>query len=37
MAARNISEPGLLADMVAYSPDLSTEQRMELLETTDVL
>ncbi len=37
VAARNISEPGLLADMVAYSPDLSTEQRMELLETTDVL
>ena len=37
VAARNISEPGLLADMVAYSPDLSTEQRMELLRTTDVL
>ena len=37
VAARNITEPGLLADMVAYSPDLSTEQRMELLETTDVL
>ena len=37
MAARNISEPGLLADMVAYSPDLSTEQRMELLKTTDVV
>src|ERR1035437_519313 len=37
VAARNISEPGLLADMVAYSPDLSTEQRMELLQTTDVL
>jgi ATP-dependent Lon protease len=37
VAARNISEPGLLADMVAYSPDLSTEQRMELLETTDVV
>jgi ATP-dependent Lon protease len=36
IAARNINEPGLLADMVAYSPDLSTEQRMELLETTDV-
>ena len=26
IAARNISEPGLLADMVAYSPDMSTEQ-----------
>ena len=37
VAARNISDPGLLADMVAYSPDLSTEQRMELLETTDVV
>src|SRR5664279_2439098 len=37
IAARNINEPGLLADMVAYSPDLSTEQRMELLETTDVV
>jgi len=37
VAARNISEPGLLADMVAYSPDLSTEQRMQLLETTDVV
>jgi ATP-dependent Lon protease len=37
IAARNISEPGLLADMVAYSPDLSTEARMELLDTTDVV
>jgi len=37
VAARNITEPGLLADMVAYSPDMSTEQRQELLETTDVL
>src|SRR5450756_1057747 len=37
IAARNINEPGLLADMVAYSPDLSTEQRMELLETTNVV
>jgi ATP-dependent Lon protease len=37
VAARNITEPGLLADMVAYSPDLSTEQRMQLLETSDVL
>ena len=35
VAARNISEPGLLADMVAYSPDMSTEQRQELLETID--
>src|SRR3954470_211288 len=29
VAARNITEPGLLADMVAYSPDMSTEQRQE--------
>jgi ATP-dependent Lon protease len=36
VAARNITEPGLLADMVAYSPDMSTEQRQELLETIDV-
>ena len=37
MAARNITEPGLLADMVAYSPDMTTEQRQELLETLDVV
>ncbi len=37
VAARNITEPGLLADMVAYSPDMSTEQRQELLETADVV
>ena len=36
VAARNITEPGLLADMVAYSPEMSTEQRQELLETIDV-
>src|SRR5688572_27091908 len=36
VAARNITEPGLLADMVAYSPDMTTEQRQELLETFDV-
>ena len=36
VAARNISEPGLLADMVAYSPDMTTEQRQEMLETVDV-
>src|SRR2546428_5464647 len=35
VAARNITEPGLLADMVAYSPDMTTEQRQELLETID--
>ncbi|MFI5254656.1 MAG: endopeptidase La [Candidatus Limnocylindrales bacterium] len=37
VAARNITEPGLLADMVAYSPDMSTEQRQKLLETIDVV
>ncbi|HZW00052.1 MAG TPA: endopeptidase La [Candidatus Deferrimicrobium sp.] len=37
VAARNISDPGLLADMVAYSPDMTTEQRQELLETLDVV
>jgi len=37
VAARNITEPGLLADMVAYSPDMSTAQRQELLETIDVV
>jgi ATP-dependent Lon protease len=37
VAARNISEPGLLADMVAYSPDMTTEQRQELLELLDVV
>ncbi len=36
VAARNITEPGLLADMVAYSPDMTTEQRQELLETLDI-
>jgi len=36
VAARNISDGGLLADMTAYSPDMSTEQRQELLETVNV-
>jgi ATP-dependent Lon protease len=36
VAARNITEPGLLADMTAYSPDMTTEQRQELLETVDI-
>ncbi len=36
VAARNIGEGGLLADMVAYSPDMDTELRQELLETIDV-
>jgi ATP-dependent Lon protease len=37
VAARNITEPGLLADMVAYSPDMTTEQRQEMLEMLDVV
>ncbi len=37
VAAKNITEPGLLADMTAYSPDMSTEQRQELLETVDIV
>ena len=36
VAARNITDGGLLADMTAYSPDMTTEQRQELLETVDV-
>ena len=36
VAARNIGEGGLLADMVAYSPDMDTELRQELLETVDI-
>ena len=34
---RSISEPGALADTCAYSPDLTFEQRVELLETLDVV
>src|SRR3954469_6666596 len=33
---RSISEPGTLADTSGYSPDLSFEQKVELLETVDV-
>ena len=29
-------EPGAIADMAGYSPDLSFEQKIELLESTDV-
>ena len=36
VAARNISDGGLLADMTAYSPEMTTEQRQELLETIDI-
>jgi ATP-dependent Lon protease len=31
-----VDEPGALADTAAYSPDLTMEQRVELLETIDV-
>jgi len=33
---RSISEPGALADTAGYSPDLTHEQKVELLETLDV-
>ncbi len=33
---RSITEPGALADTSAYAPDLSYEQKVELLETLDV-
>ena len=33
---RSITEPGALADTAGYSPDLTPEQKIELLETIDV-
>ena len=33
---RSISEPGALADTTGYSPDISFEQKVRLLETVDV-
>jgi ATP-dependent Lon protease len=33
---RSITEPGVLADTSGFSPDLSYEQKVELLETLDV-
>jgi ATP-dependent Lon protease len=33
---RGIEEPGTLADLAGYSPDLSFEQKVEVLETLDV-
>ena len=33
---REITEPGRLADMAGYSPDLSLAQKVEVLETLDV-
>ncbi len=34
---RSVTEPGALADTCAYSPDLRFEQRVELLETLDIV
>jgi ATP-dependent Lon protease len=34
---RSITEPGALADSAGYSPDLSFEQKVRLLETLDVV
>src|SRR5947208_5042129 len=33
---RSIEEPGALADTAGYSPDLSREQKVKLIETVDV-
>jgi ATP-dependent Lon protease len=33
---RSITEPGALADTAGYSPDLSYEQKLQLLQTLDV-
>jgi ATP-dependent Lon protease len=35
-AFRGLTDPGQIADMAGYSPDLSLDQKIELLETTDV-
>jgi ATP-dependent Lon protease len=34
---RSITDPGALADTAGYSPDLNHEQKVELLETLDVV
>jgi hypothetical protein len=34
---RSISEPGALADTAGYSPDLNFTQKLELLETLDIV
>ena len=34
---RSITHPGALADTAGYSPDLNLEQKLELLETLDVV
>jgi ATP-dependent Lon protease len=33
---REVTEPGRLADLAGYSPDLTLEQKVEVLETLDV-
>jgi len=35
-AVRSVRHPGHLADLAGYSPDLSVEQRVEVLETIDM-
>jgi ATP-dependent Lon protease len=35
-ALRGITDPGTMADTAGYSPDLSFEQKIEVLETVDV-
>ncbi len=35
-ALRDITDPGAMADTAGYSPDLTFEQKIELLETVDV-
>src|SRR6266513_175994 len=34
---RSITEPGALADTAGYSPDLNVDQKLDLLETLDVV
>ncbi|HEY2906218.1 MAG TPA: endopeptidase La [Vicinamibacterales bacterium] len=34
---RSITDPGALADTAGYSPDLNVEQKLQLLETLDVV
>jgi ATP-dependent Lon protease len=35
-AINSLTDPGQVADMAGYSPDLSVEQKVEVLETVDV-
>src|SRR5207253_6991237 len=35
-ALRGITDPGAMADTAGYSPDLSLEQKIQVLETVDV-